>query len=118
MELVFVYNADAGKINAALDLMHKLVSPATYACDLCALTYGNFGIRKEWEAFVKKLPVETRFLHKDEFLNLYPEITTKFPVLFILEGERLEQGISSEEMKILDLNGLIMRVTEIIRFNE
>jgi hypothetical protein len=64
--LLFVYNADAGRVNALLDLVHKTISPGTYACSLCALTHG-VRMRPEWKAFIKALPVEARFLHRDEF---------------------------------------------------
>lgn len=38
--LIFVYNAKSGLISAFGDMVHKIVSPATYPCSLCALTYG------------------------------------------------------------------------------
>ena len=38
--LLFVYNADGGVVERTLDYLHKLTSPATYSCSLCALTYG------------------------------------------------------------------------------
>ena len=45
--LVVVYNAKSGGLNAVLDYVHKMVSPKTYNCNLCKLTYDNFGqIRK------------------------------------------------------------------------
>ncbi len=43
--LVFVYNANSGLLNALLDMGHKVVSPRTYPCSLCALTYGSLGLR-------------------------------------------------------------------------
>ena len=39
MRLVFVYNANAGLVAGMLDSVHKVVSPATYPCSLCAVTY-------------------------------------------------------------------------------
>ena len=38
--LILVYNADSGFFNALADSAHKLLSPSTYDCRLCALTYG------------------------------------------------------------------------------
>lgn len=63
--LVFVYNADAGLANALLDWGHKLVSPATYACSLCGVSYGHFGMRREWRAFIASLGVPVTFTYRD-----------------------------------------------------
>ena len=71
--LVFVYNADSGLFNTMADIGHKIFSPQTYACDLCALTHGYFSERREWRSFVESLPLACEFLHRDEFLQAYPE---------------------------------------------
>ncbi|MBU0498608.1 MAG: hypothetical protein KJ558_05035 [Gammaproteobacteria bacterium] len=59
--LLFVYNADSGLFNTLADIGHKIFSPGTYQCDLCALTHGYFQERIEWRAFVESLGVECRF---------------------------------------------------------
>jgi hypothetical protein len=74
-ELLFVYNADSGLLNATVDFFHKIISPATYACSLCAVTYGKQGMRPDWREFVAELPVKTTFLHRDELRKLHPELT-------------------------------------------
>ena len=38
--LIFVYNADGGRLAGLKDLFHKILSPATYSCSLCAVPYG------------------------------------------------------------------------------
>jgi hypothetical protein len=86
-ELLFVYNADAGLVNGFLDTVHKLVSPATYACSLCALTYGAATMRPEWREFLKHLPARATFLHRDELLGHYPELVHHaLPAVFRREG--------------------------------
>lgn len=65
--LIFVYNADGGILHAIGDMVHKLVSPATYPCSLCALTYGAVSMRKEWRGFLTRLGLPTLFLYRDEF---------------------------------------------------
>lgn len=70
-KLIFVYNADSGKLNALLDSLHKVVSPSTYSCKICELTHSTVGERKVWKEFREELDVEADFLHKDEFLKLY-----------------------------------------------
>ena len=37
--LVVVYNAKSGGLNAVLDYVHKMVSPETYDCNLCKLLF-------------------------------------------------------------------------------
>ncbi|GAK92294.1 hypothetical protein JCM19298_2782 [Nonlabens ulvanivorans] len=88
-KLIFVYNANSGKINSLLDSAHKIVSPDTYDCKLCDLTYGVFKENEKWSRFRKNLldtnpNLQLEFLHKDEFAKQYwskwlPKY--KFPVV-------------------------------------
>lgn len=66
-KLIFVYNARSGTVNALLDAGHKLISPATYSCNLCALTHSTFSEKDVWKDFRNSLAIETEFLHSDEF---------------------------------------------------
>ena len=50
--LLFVYNADSGKLNALKDAIHKVVKPSTYPCSLCTVTYGNLGMKRTWKTFI------------------------------------------------------------------
>ena len=75
-ELIFVYNANSGKLNAWLDSAHKIISPKTYACRLCDLTYGVFKENEEWARFRESVTnnypsIELNFLHIDEFEKEY-----------------------------------------------
>lgn len=72
-KIILVYNADSGLLNAAKDYIHKIVSPDTYPCSLCAITYDNLGMKSEWKKFIKKIDTEVEILHKDEFHLKYPE---------------------------------------------
>ena len=47
--LIFVYNADSGLFNTLTDIAHKTFAPETYSCNLCAITFGTFGMRTEWK---------------------------------------------------------------------
>jgi len=64
--LIFAYNADTGLFNAVADMAHKLFSPETYACNLCAITHSHIGMRREWRQFIDSLPVPVEFLHRNE----------------------------------------------------
>ena len=51
-KLIFIYNANSGKHNALLDTMHKIVSPNTYNCNLCDITFGLFTENKTWRKLI------------------------------------------------------------------
>lgn len=70
--LIFVYNASAGLAAGLLDSVHKIVSPATYSCSLCAVTYGLTRMNPRWRAWLKALPMETVFHHRPDFRAAFP----------------------------------------------
>ena len=88
--LVFVYNADSGVFNTLADVAHKIFSPQTYACNLCALTHSTFGMRDEWKRFLDGLDRPLEFLHADELEARYGLSGVPLPAIFRREGERLE----------------------------
>ena len=96
--LVFVYNADSGFFEALRDGVTKIVSPATYPCRLCALTYGLATMKPRWRRFVDILGISVEFLHRDEFEEKYPREDAEFPSAYIDRGGELELFISTEEM--------------------
>ncbi len=65
-----------------LTLHIKIISPSTYQCQLCALTYGNFSMKQDWKSFIESLPIKSVFLYKDEFVQQY-KMNTAFPAVFI-----------------------------------
>lgn len=85
-QLLFVYNADSGLFNTVADIAHKLLSPSTYVCDLCALTHGHFKVRDEWVRFLRNLDADCEFLHRDEFHAEYGRTDISLPAIF-LNGE-------------------------------
>ena len=82
-KLIFFYNADSGLFNSLTDTAHKLFSPQTYACNLCAITYSSFGMKKEWKDYINGLKIEKEFLHKNEFQKKYNMKNIKLPAIFI-----------------------------------
>lgn len=109
--LVFVYNADSGLFNALGDAVHKLVSPATYPCSLCALTHSHVGMRREWRAFTASLEPESEFLHADELAARYGASGAALPAVFWRDGEGLELLVSRAELNacktLADLEELV-----------
>ncbi|WP_216317548.1 hypothetical protein [Deinococcus aestuarii] len=80
--LVFVYNADGGVLNGLRDLWVKTVRPGEYDCQLCAVTYGVTGMKREWRDYVKGLGRDVRFLHRDELRDEYGVQGVPLPAAF------------------------------------
>ena len=110
--LVFVYNADGGRLAGLKDMFHKILFPASYPCSLCAITYGATSMRPEWHEFIKTLPVPVDFLHRDEFIRDYPLWRAHpLPAAFALgEDGVLTPFIDAPAMDAADLNGLMALV--------
>lgn len=96
--LVFVYNADSGMFNTLTDIAHKVFSPQTYECNLCAISHSYLSERSEWKEFIEALGVECEFLHRDEFLKKHPTSDNQFPVIFSLNDNELVMELSAEKI--------------------
>ena len=97
MKLIFVYNANSGTLNTLLHVAHKIISPSTYECNLCALTYGAFTERNLWKKFREESDNELVFYHKDEFERIYNKTFT-YPVVLREEGGQLTEYISTDKI--------------------
>ncbi|MFP4655560.1 MAG: hypothetical protein ACLFMM_07825 [Methanohalobium sp.] len=112
-KIIFVYNAESGFLNTLSDYFRKIAMPSTYPCKLCAITYGNFGMKNEWKEFVNNLDIHLEFLHKDEFMESYDISNASFPCAYLVEnGSSPELFITSEEINrcktLDDLKELVM----------
>jgi hypothetical protein len=72
--------------NTLADIGHKIFSPETYNCQLCALTHGHFRERDGWRAFVESLEVGCDSMHRDEFLRRWPGSSAEIPAVFRLKA--------------------------------
>ncbi|MFO7593418.1 MAG: hypothetical protein R6X15_05155 [Pseudomonadota bacterium] len=108
--ILFIYKADSGLFNTATDIAHKIFSPETYECNLCALTYGYFSIRKEWEAFIKELGMPVEFLHRDEIDKVSGVDPDNLPAVYrwkddgwklCLGAEQIDQCTELDQLKSL-----------------
>lgn len=110
-KIVFVYNADSGVFNLVSDIAHKIFSPQTYACNLCAVTHSNFGMRRDWKAYLESLENPLEFLHADEFKSRYEIKETNLPAIFIEENGALREIVGAERINesrsIEDLKNII-----------
>jgi len=111
--LLFVYNADTGLFSVVTDYAHKIISPKTYPCNLCALTYGNMGMNNKWKEFIATIKVPIAFLHRDEFVKQYDLKDTQLPAAFFTQGESIKMLITHDELNACtSVEGLIDLVTK------
>lgn len=114
--LIFVYNADGGILNMLKDFVHKNVSPETYPCSLCALTWDNLGMNREWKKFVDQLGRKVEFLHRDELEEKYDIKNVLLPASFVkcmdekpelwLNAELMDSCQTLDDLKHLVTNNL------------
>lgn len=113
--LVFVYNADSGLFNTLTDTAHKLFSPETYECNLCAMTYSTLGMKKEWKEFLDTLAIPLEFLHRDELKENYG-VEFDLPAIFLRSGKELNLIIDADAINgcegIEELKQLIRKKTQ------
>ncbi|NJC88118.1 MAG: hypothetical protein FIB02_06230 [Desulfuromonas sp.] len=111
--IIFVYNADSGLFNTVSDIAHKIFSPETYSCNLCAITYGNFGMRAEWKTYLESLEADFEFLHRDELADKYGFPALALPTILLKNGETVAEWINAGEINrchsLDDLKRLISR---------
>ncbi|GHA55370.1 hypothetical protein [Pontibacter akesuensis] len=114
-KLVFVYNAETGFFNKLTDFAHKIISPKTYACSLCALTYGKLTMRQEWAAYLQALPLEVSFVYKNEWK--FAPIRNTYPLIALQTGEnRVEVLLEAQELNhIKSLTQLQEKLDEALR---
>ncbi len=116
MKLLFVYNADAGIGNAIMDSIHKTLSPQTYECALCQLTYGVASMDKSWRNYLKSLPVEASFFHRNDFKATYPDVIFELPAVLIERDESLSPLLTAQQMsKLTDVNELMQAMSAALR---
>ncbi|SCY35267.1 hypothetical protein SAMN05192588_2433 [Nonlabens sp. Hel1_33_55] len=119
-KLIFVYNANSGKLNAWLDTAHKIVSPSTYKCRLCDLTFDAFKENVEWSRFreselIKSHVNELEFLHIDEFNKNYnskwlPKYD--YPLILMASEHGLEIFMSAVEMNQIKTTSALISALE------
>jgi hypothetical protein len=121
-KIIFVYNADSGVFNLLSDIAHKIFSPQTYACNLCAITHSNLGMRKEWKAYLDSLANPLEFLHGDEFKDKYKPDEVNLPAIFVEGNDSPKQIVSAAQINqsrsIQDLKTLIDNQLKLVSAKE
>ncbi|APQ16572.1 GTPase [Maribacter hydrothermalis] len=107
-KILFIYNANSDTSSKMLDFAHKIVSPATYNCKLCSLTFGNFTENKQWKTFRESLLAkgyELEFYHKDEFQKTYKgKFVHKYtyPIILVETEHDLEVLVSTDQLNAME----------------
>ncbi len=116
-KLIFVYNAKSGKFYAWLDMAHKVVSPNTYSCKLCDITYGIATENETWKKFRETSNIEMLFLHSDEFKDAYgKDEAENFKLPLVLEDNagHLTELISKEDFNNINTSeALIQKINSL-----
>lgn len=111
MKLIFVYNANSGKLNTLFDIAHKLISPETYECALCTLTHGALSEKEAWKEFRERTRLDMEFLHKDEFEKLF-EQSFDYPVI-LKQSDTLDLFLNADEIsQVKSVGGLIALIEQ------
>ena len=63
-EVLFAYNANNGLFNALTDYVHRQISPSTYSCNLCKITYDNWDRNQRWSTYIDSVPIQINFTYK------------------------------------------------------
>lgn len=119
--LIFVYAVDGGLFNGVTHYAHKIISPSTYPCNLCAVTNGMLGTKREWADFIRGLGLKTEFLHRDEFIEAYPKAQqNSLPAVFLSSGDGdLHVLITSSEInECRELSALISLLSDRVKVSQ
>ena len=106
-ELIFIYNAKSGLVNEFVDFAHKIISPQTYECNLCFITYGTFKMEKRWSDYIQSLPFKSTFIYKDELSNKNMDNVNLPAIFFRINAELVELISASEINNLNNFNKLI-----------
>ena len=99
-KVIFVYNAQSGLFSALSDYVHKIVSPSTYECQLCAVTYGNLGMHSKWASYVQSLPARVIFTYRDKLRDDQPVMkSAELPAGFVIKDGKTTLAVSAQEMR-------------------
>ena len=120
-QLIFIYNAKSGLVNSIFDYVNKFVSPQTYSCNLCLITYDNMGKKDEWSNYLKSLSIEVIFAYKNNIKNYiksFKSTNENLPCAYLLNKDGFKLFISNKEMNnVKNLSELIELVNRKLQIN-
>ena len=99
IQLMFFYNSKSGFVNSLYDYAHKKISPETYSCNLCRITYENWSRNDKWSEYLNKLPFEIDFVYKNSKNDLFPDINEfDLPAVLLNNNKKLSELVSKKEI--------------------
>lgn len=108
-DLIFVYNAKSGIINGLIDWTHKIISPESYVCSLCSLTYNNFGKINKWKFFLNSLDHQVIFLYKNQVKSKQTSFKDDLPCIYLVKEKDSKILMTSKELNLCkNLDSLII----------
>ncbi|MEJ2162166.1 MAG: hypothetical protein P8X60_02285 [Robiginitalea sp.] len=113
--LIMVWNAESGWKHALMDSLHKWISPQTYSCSLCQLTYGLAGPRAAWKEFLESLNRPVIFYHRDEFSasGINGDFPGEYPFVLELQDAKWEVLLGPGDLGQMDgLDALLKSLGE------
>lgn len=109
--LIFIYDANSGKIGAFLDSARKVLMIG--GCALCAITHGILGEKTEWKECQEELGVPIKYYHKDEIPeHLQQTVAGHLPCILAQVGRKYIMLLEPEVLErcrgyVSDLKGRI-----------
>jgi hypothetical protein len=103
--LLFVYNTKSDLWSKYFDGVHKIISPNTYACSLCSLTYGNFSEKQVWKKFREDSGIKFEFMYRDVFLKKYSDVkyqNLNLPVVLEKKKEGFDLILDSDKIDFMN----------------
>lgn len=111
MKLIFIYNAYSGRLNSLIDIGHKLLSPSTYKCSLCAFTHDTFSESIKWKNFREESGITMEFFHKDEFEEKFKISHLSYPSIIKYENDHFSTVLDKQLLdNIKNVEELIERL--------
>ena len=109
--IYFIYNAKGDAFSVIGDFFHKSLSPKTYPCKLCDLSYGPIMKKKVWKDFLDTLDIDYKFLYKNE-IGEFSNRIDELPVILIGKKDNVEILLSKEEIdRSKDIYALIDNIS-------
>lgn len=111
--LVFVYNARSGLLSMLKDAVHKTLSPQTYPCKLCDITYSPVRMRAQWKSFISNLPYAVEFSYPDLIEKEFAPGDRTWPNAWIKYNNQLHPWLSAAQINactnLQELMDLVLR---------
>ena len=112
-KIMMVYNADSGMFNAVTDSVHKIISPESYKCSLCSVTFGMVSMRHHWRQFLGGLPMKKEFYHRDEFVKSFPATVVAPPaIMYAAPDAEPKVLVGKDELASIDDLSQLIALTE------